>query len=58
MQFARDIQESTADTFVGMYVNDWTIEMGEPGRRSIQMFLDRGVERGLIPPVGPVEFVE
>jgi 1,4-dihydroxy-6-naphthoate synthase len=58
MQFARDMQTTTADTFVGMYVNDWTIDMGAPGRRSIQMFLDRGVERGLIPAVGPVEFVE
>jgi 1,4-dihydroxy-6-naphthoate synthase len=58
MQFARDMQVSTADTFVGMYVNDWTIDMGEAGRRSIQMFLDRGVKKGLIPDVGQVEFVE
>jgi 1,4-dihydroxy-6-naphthoate synthase len=58
MQFAGDMNTETADTFVGMYVNDWTIDMGEPGRRSIQMFLDRAGERGLIPPVGTVEFVK
>ena len=58
MQFARDMETSTADTFVGMYVNDWTVDMGEAGKRSIQLFLDRGVERGLIPDVGKVEFVE
>jgi 1,4-dihydroxy-6-naphthoate synthase len=58
MQFARDMETSTADTFVGMYVNDWTVDMGEAGRRSIQLFLDRGVERGLIPDIGQVEFVE
>ena len=58
MQFARDMETETADTFVGMYVNDWTIDMGDAGRRSIQLFLDRAAERGLIPPIGPVEFVE
>ena len=58
MQFARDMETETADTFVGMYVNDWTIDMGEAGRRSIQMFLDKAVERGLIPAVGTVEFVK
>ncbi|HZP81024.1 MAG TPA: MqnA/MqnD/SBP family protein [Chthonomonadaceae bacterium] len=58
MQFARDMQPQTADTFVGMYVNHWTVDMGEAGRRSIQLFLDRGAARGLIPTVGDVEFVE
>ncbi len=58
MQFARDMETETADTFVGMYVNHWTVDMGDAGRRSIQLFLDRATERGLIPPVGPVEFVE
>lgn len=58
MTFARDMDTETADTFVGMYVNGWTVDMGEAGQRSIQMFLDRGVQRGLIPDVGTVEFVE
>ncbi|MCS6777812.1 MAG: MqnA/MqnD/SBP family protein [Chloroherpetonaceae bacterium] len=58
MTYARDMDTQTADTFVGMYVNAWTVDMGEAGRRSIQLFLDRGAERGLIPAVGAVEFVE
>jgi 1,4-dihydroxy-6-naphthoate synthase len=58
MTFARDMDTETADTFVSLYVNDWTVDMGEAGKRSIQMFLDRGVERGLIPTVGQIEFVE
>lgn len=58
MQYAGEMDSETADTFVGMYVNDWTIDMGDAGRRSIQMFLDQGAAQGLIPLVGPVEFVE
>ncbi len=57
MQFARDMEVHTADTFVGMYVNDWTVDLGEPGRRSIRLFLQRGAESGLIPELGDVEFV-
>jgi 1,4-dihydroxy-6-naphthoate synthase len=57
MQFARDMEAKTADTFVGMYVNDWTVDMGEAGKRSIRLFLERGAESGLIPPFGDVEFV-
>ncbi len=58
MQFARDMQTETADTFVGMYVNQWTVDMGEAGKQSIQLFLNRGAERGLIPTIGQIEFVE
>lgn len=58
MQFARDMERQTADTFVGMYVNDWTVDMGEAGKRSIRLFLGRAAERGLIPPLSEVEFVE
>src|SRR5688500_14299892 len=39
MQFARDMEKQTADTFVGMYVNDWTVNLRETGRRSIRLFL-------------------
>ncbi|HXG23153.1 MAG TPA: MqnA/MqnD/SBP family protein [Chthonomonadales bacterium] len=58
MQFARDMDIETADTFVGMYVNDWTVDMGEEGKRSIRLFLERGAERGLTPKVGEIEFVD
>lgn len=58
MQFARDMEKSTADTFVGMYVNDWTVDLGEAGKRSIRLFLQRGEDRGLIPPIPSIEYVD
>jgi 1,4-dihydroxy-6-naphthoate synthase len=58
MQFARDMETSTADTFVGMYVNDWTVDLGEKGKESIRLFLGRGAQAGLVPNVGEVEFVD
>jgi 1,4-dihydroxy-6-naphthoate synthase len=57
MQYARGLQTATADQFVGMYVNDWTIEMGPKGEESIRLFLDRAAERGFIPQRVPVDFV-
>jgi 1,4-dihydroxy-6-naphthoate synthase len=58
MQFARDMEKGTADTFVGMYVNDWTVDLGEAGKKSIRLFLTKAEERGLIPTVGDLEFVD
>lgn len=58
MQFARDMDTETADTFVGMYVNHWTLDMGEKGRRSIEIFLKRASDAGLIPNVLPLRFVD
>jgi 1,4-dihydroxy-6-naphthoate synthase len=57
MQFARDMPEHLADRFVGMYVNDVTLDYGEDGRRAVQLLLDRAFERGLIPKKVEVEFV-
>jgi len=58
MQYARGLETSTADTFVGMYVNDWTVDMGPRGRESIRLFLARAAERGIIPHPVQVDFVE
>jgi 1,4-dihydroxy-6-naphthoate synthase len=57
MQFARDLPEELADRFVGMYVNEVTLDYGEDGRRAVQLLLDRAFERGLIPKKVEVEFV-
>jgi 1,4-dihydroxy-6-naphthoate synthase len=46
-----------ADKFVGMYVNHWTLDYGAKGRESIQRFLGRAFERGLIPQQPELEFV-
>jgi 1,4-dihydroxy-6-naphthoate synthase len=49
---------SVADRFVGMWVNDMTIESGERGRKAVETLLDRGHEAGVIPKRVPVDFVE
>ena len=58
MRFARGLDRAKADTFVGMYVNDWTLNYGDRGRSAIREFLGRGVAAGLIPKTVTVEFVE
>jgi 1,4-dihydroxy-6-naphthoate synthase len=58
MRFARGLDRSKADTFVGMYVNEWTLGYGERGRAAIRELLARGVAAGVIPRNVTVEFVE
>ena len=58
MQYARGLDRSKADTFVGMYVNDWTLDYGERGRAAVRLFLERGVAEGFISRPVTVEFVE
>ena len=57
MQYARDLERDRADTFVGMYVNDWTLDYGDRGRKAVQLLLDRGADAGIIPHRVAVEFV-
>jgi 1,4-dihydroxy-6-naphthoate synthase len=57
LQYARDMGRDLADKFVGMYVNHWTLDYGERGRDSIQRFLGRAYEQGLIPHRQGLEFV-
>jgi 1,4-dihydroxy-6-naphthoate synthase len=42
------LEESEADKFVGMYVNEWTLDLGERGRKAVEVLLKKGVERGII----------
>jgi 1,4-dihydroxy-6-naphthoate synthase len=58
MQFARGLSTETADTFVGMYVNNWTLDMGPQGKESIRLFLKRAADQGIIPAEVPVDFVD
>jgi 1,4-dihydroxy-6-naphthoate synthase len=53
MGYARGLDPAMADRFVGMYVNDLTLDYGERGRRALREFLGRAAAAGLIP--GPVE---
>jgi 1,4-dihydroxy-6-naphthoate synthase len=57
MQFARDLEPSMANRFVGMYVNERTLNYGDDGREAIRKLLDMGYERGIIPYQAKVDFV-
>jgi len=58
LRFGRGLESRTADQFVGMYVNDWTVDMGERGVESIRLFLKKGFEAGVFDHEVPVDFVE
>jgi 1,4-dihydroxy-6-naphthoate synthase len=57
LQFARGMDVETSDEFVGMYVNQRTLDMGEEGIRAIRLFLGEGADAGIVPPV-TVEVVD
>jgi 1,4-dihydroxy-6-naphthoate synthase len=58
LQYARDMDKSLADRFVGMYVNDWTLDYGPRGREAVRKLLDEGHRAGVIPNPVDVQFVE
>ncbi len=58
LQYARDMGIDLADKFVGMYVNEWTLDYGDAGRESIRRFLQRGYEMDVVPELPELEFVE
>src|SRR5580700_210080 len=57
MQFARDLDSQLADKFVGMYVNERTLDYGPDGREAVRRLLDMGHKAGIIPQPARVEFV-
>lgn len=57
LQYGRDLDTGLADKFVGMYVNDWTVDYGEKGRKAVQLLLSEGHKAGVIPHPVLVEFV-
>ncbi|REJ66865.1 MAG: ABC transporter substrate-binding protein [Planctomycetota bacterium] len=58
LQYGRDLDRGKADQFVGMYVNDWTLDFGPRGREAVALLLKRGYEAGVIPHLVTPEFVE
>lgn len=56
MQFARDLDPQLADKFVGMYVNDRTLDYGPEGREAVRRLLDMGHKAGIISQASRVEF--
>lgn len=57
LEFARDMGTDLADRFIGMYVNDWTLDYGDTGRRAVRELLARAHQAGLTPDAGQIDFV-
>jgi 1,4-dihydroxy-6-naphthoate synthase len=57
-RYNRGIGDERTDTFVGMYVNQWTVDYGARGRQAVQTLLDRGHEAGIVPERVRVDFVD
>jgi 1,4-dihydroxy-6-naphthoate synthase len=57
LRYARDLDPALADRFVGMYVNEWTVDYGPKGREAVQTLLNRAWEAGLVPKPVSVQFV-
>jgi 1,4-dihydroxy-6-naphthoate synthase len=58
MSFGRGLDRAKADQFVGMYVNDWTLDFGPVGRQAVARLLAEGHRAGVIPKLVVPEFVE
>jgi 5,8-dihydroxy-2-naphthoate synthase len=58
LRYARDMDKGLADRFVGMYVNDWTLDYGPRGREAVRRLLDEGHRAGVIPSPVAVEFAQ
>jgi 1,4-dihydroxy-6-naphthoate synthase len=56
--FARDLDPALADRFVGMYVNDWTIDYGPRGREAVRTLMARAEQAGIVPGPLRVEFTD
>jgi 1,4-dihydroxy-6-naphthoate synthase len=58
LQFGRDLDSQKADKFVGMYVNDWTLDFGPRGQQAVAEFLAQGHAAGILPELVVPEFVK
>lgn len=58
LKYGRGMDPGLADQFVGMYVNDWTLDYGDRGRAAIRRLLEEGHKIGLLPEPVQAEFVE
>ncbi|MBI3865804.1 MAG: ABC transporter substrate-binding protein [Planctomycetia bacterium] len=56
-KYGRDLDRERTDTFVGMYVNDWTLDFGPRGRDAVKLLLARAYEARIIPKPVEVEFI-
>ncbi len=56
-EYGRDLRQEQVDRFVSMYVNDFTLDWGESGRKAVHELLRRGSEAGIVPSVDRIDFV-
>jgi 1,4-dihydroxy-6-naphthoate synthase len=57
-KYGRDLNDAQADQFVGMYVNDWTLDFGPRGREAVTQFLAEGHQAGVLPKLVVPEFIK
>lgn len=57
MKYARNVPEDLAGKFVGMYVNELTLDMGETGKQAVETFLGMAHQAGLVPNALPIEMI-
>ena len=57
IKFSRGIEREICRRFVRMYVNDDTLDMGEEGKRALEILYSRAVERGIIDAVPPIDLI-
>jgi 1,4-dihydroxy-6-naphthoate synthase len=58
LQYARDMGEDLADRFVGMYVNDYTVDYGPTGRQAVQELLRTAAAEGIVPAIGSIDYID
>jgi 1,4-dihydroxy-6-naphthoate synthase len=58
MNYARDMGTELADKFVGMYVNDWTLDYGPRGREAVRRLLKEAADAGIVPDCGEIDFID
>ena len=57
LKYARDMTREKADKFIGMYVNDLTVDYGERGKKAIKLFLEEARQMNLIPEIPEIKFI-
>ena len=57
LEFGRDLDTELTDRFVEMYVNKWTLDYGERGRRAVRELLKKAHESGIVPSAGEIDFI-
>lgn len=58
LRYGRGLDTQLADQFVGMYVNDWTMDYGERGREAVRTLLGEGAKAGIVPAIGEIAFID